>query len=112
MEQRAWQLALARVWFANSQSVELVERAKSLAEDRQRGQRIAEGLCPACYYLRVRVGGSAITRRPCGACGEPQTYASTATDVLCSPCAKSYGLCRRCGADLDYKNRRTLKRKR
>ena len=79
----------------------IIELAKLLTEDPGRKDRRKKGLCVDCYYESGRIGGAAITTRPCGCCGEEQCYGSTATDVLCLDCAKLLGLCKQCGATME-----------
>ena len=73
--------------------------AQSLQDDPQRQRRVLASMCRPCFYI-VRLAGAAITHQPCMLCDQNQTYPSTATDVLCLPCATARHLCKRCGADL------------
>ena len=79
----------------------IIELAKLLTEDLEKEKRKEESLCQVCYYDKSRIGGAAITFRPCGCCGKEQCYASTCTDVLCLDCAKELTLCKHCGALID-----------
>ena len=85
-----------------------IKSALRMQDDPDREKRIREGLCRWCYYCRGRIGGAAMTTQPCGLCGTPETYGSTATDELCLPCAKEHSLCKRCSGDREM---RTLRRK-
>lgn len=80
-------------------------RAKAVAEDTQRDERLAAHECKACFYA-TRIGGAAMTTRPCMACGQDQRYSSTATDALCLACAQEHHLCKRCGGDLELNGAR------
>jgi hypothetical protein len=81
--------------------------AKKLSSDLERDKRLDECLCLSCYYLPgSRFGGASITTRDCASCDKTMNFSSTATDLLCKPCAKENTLCLRCGADIDLKVRR------
>jgi hypothetical protein len=71
----------------------------ALRDDAQRTDRLAQQQCQPCFY-QVRMGAAAITTRPCGHCGQSQSYGSSSTDVLCMKCAVDHSACRHCGADL------------
>lgn len=90
--------------FARGWKADTLRVAERLKEDSDAEQRKAEQLCQTCYYLRKSgIAGQAITTQPCGICEENQTYSSTATDVLCKPCAEKHQLCKRCGADIKFR---------
>lgn len=72
-------------------------------------QRTEECLCTCCFYLeRYRIAGCAMTDSNCTYCGEVTHFSSTATDDFCLKCAKELKICKRCGADIDLKDRRKL----
>lgn len=73
---------------------------RKVVDDLSRESRLFKGECGACFY-GFRMGGAAMTERPCMSCASMQLYGSTSTDVLCMPCATSGGLCKHCGGDLD-----------
>lgn len=77
-----------------------IRLAKLLSEDPRRTERVAAQRCRWCYYC-TGVAGAAITTQACSLCAVDQHYASTATDLLCAPCATAHGLCRHCGGDLE-----------
>lgn len=84
-----------------------LEAAKNLASDTQKKERVEKGLCLSCFYLfKQRMGGAAITNRQCAGCETVMRFSSTATDLLCKPCANANALCCRCGADIGLKDRR------
>ena len=65
------------------------------------------GNCKYCSYINTgRIGGCAITTKPCGVCGEDMTFSNTCTDAICKRCAEKNRLCRHCGGDIELKNRR------
>jgi hypothetical protein len=79
-----------------------INTAEQLKTDAEKEQRLAAQQCRCCYYLRkVRIGGAAMTERPCGSCDTPMFFSSTATDVLCPECAQKQSLCKQCGARID-----------
>lgn len=82
-----------------------IDLALEVSTDARGKERLAAQECKACFYAG-RIGGAAITNRPCMACGETQTYGSTNTDVLCRPCASGGQLCKHCGGDVELRARR------
>lgn len=83
-----------------------LKTAQKLDCDSEAKQRLSEQLCETCYYLRKGgLAGAAVTQQPCGICHDLQTYGSTATHTLCMKCAKKYELCKRCGADIGFRER-------
>jgi hypothetical protein len=109
MKHRSWTLNLGNVEHATRLGRESLERLRKLVEDPESSARREAQECVLCYYS-ARIGGAAITERDCGGCGAPQQFMNTATDVLCRDCAKAYGLCKHCGADVALKPRRKLAR--
>lgn len=87
---------------AHSMVASWIQRAQNVIEDTAGELRKEAQLCPACFYS-VRVGGQAMTEQPCMCCNESQLYGSTATDVLCRPCAIEAELCKRCGGDIEMR---------
>ena len=85
----------------------VLKRAEEMKTDPRKVERLKRCECRACYYLNgSRIGGAAMTDRPCMCCGKVQHYSSTATDVLCMSCAEKHKLCKRCGGDVEMKVRR------
>ena len=81
--------------------------AKKLSTDEDKSERLDKCLCLSCFYLfKERMGGASITHRECAHCDTEMRFSSTATDLLCLPCATENCLCSRCGADLELKERR------
>lgn len=74
--------------------------ADDMKNDPRKDERLKRHECRACFYSS-RIGGAAMTTRPCMSCGEVVMYSSTATDVLCLECANEHALCKRCGGDLE-----------
>lgn len=82
-----------------------IKLANDVTLDARQAERIKRHECKACYY-GGRVGGGAMTEQKCMSCGKDELYSSTATDVLCMPCAEKHSLCKRCGGDLEMRARR------
>lgn len=79
-------------------------------QDPERKDRLASGECRFCFYMmRGRIGGAAMTSRPCAVCEKDVIYGSTNTDVLCLPCATEHQLCKHCGADALLRPRRVFR---
>jgi hypothetical protein len=68
----------------------------------QQTERLLKALCPCCFQTRSkRLGLAAITQRECALCDTTMRSATTATDLLCKPCAQANTLCIQCGADVE-----------
>jgi hypothetical protein len=91
--------------FAKNYAQSTVEKGLLYLADPDKKTRLE---CPTCYYLLARIGGACMTTQPCGLCGTPQTYGSTATDALCETCARRDSLCKHCGGDLHMRVRRVF----
>ena len=81
------------------------ELAAEVESDARKADRLKRHECKACFYAS-RIGGAAMTTRPCMSCGSEEMYGSTNTDVLCMGCATTHGLCKHCGGDLEMRARR------
>ena len=79
--------------------------AAEVESDARKADRLKRHECKACFYAS-RMGGAAMTTRPCMSCGSEEMYGSTNTDVLCMGCATTHGLCKHCGGDLEMRARR------
>lgn len=90
---------------SKSRMQSIIDLAMKLEHDPEKHNRVQSCLCRMCYY-GSRIGGAAITAEACMCCGEEQTYGSTNTDALCLNCAKTTGLCKHCGADIELRVRR------
>ena len=82
-----------------------VREAEAVINDSEKNKRLKQQECPACYYLRGRVGGAAMTTTECGLCGKIIHFSSTCVDVVCEDCAKRNNLCKHCGGDIECKQR-------
>lgn len=87
----------------------IAESLQYLADEKKK-EREAKGECKTCFYMRSsRIGGAAITSKPCDLCGEYMSFGSTNTDRLCLECAVKNKICKRCGGDLHMRTRRAEK---
>lgn len=106
MHQRPLLMNKANMVAATERAKRHVQRqldlAKEVAEDTRKEERLKAQLCKSCFYS-ARIGGAAMTTRPCMCCGDDEMYSSTATDVLCLDCARTHGLCKHCGGDLEMR---------
>ncbi len=112
MRQSKGKLSRSIVALSTAKGKQYVEKtivsAEKMKGDVDREKRLSEGLCLSCYYLyHSRMGGAAVTYRDCAQCDKEMVFGSTATDLLCKPCGKENGLCVRCSADIELKERRT-----
>jgi len=95
---------------AISYAESIVQKALEFLRDDRKKERLVEVECKTCFYINnQRIGGAAMTSRPCGICDMPQMYGSTATDKLCLKCALEHQLCKQCGADVLMRPRRIFK---
>jgi hypothetical protein len=81
------------------------EFSTAVLTDGRKEERLARLECKACFYPG-RIGGAAMTYRPCMSCSSRELYGSTNTDVLCAPCATAGDLCKHCGGDREMRARR------
>lgn len=104
------QIDSATIADANDSGKEYVEATIALARaflaDADKSTRRRAGLCKLCYYQSARMGGCVLTYAQCGLCDEQLSSGTTNIDVLCQSCAVENGLCKHCGADLEFVNRR------
>lgn len=111
MHQEAKEMTVEAVLDATRMSASGLSDRIALAEvardDMRRADRKQDCLCRWCfYYCQPRIGGCAMTIRPCGICGIEELYSSTATDVVCRACAIEHKICRQCGGDVELRHSR------
>lgn len=85
---------------------DVIESANAIQNDTKKEERLQQAECKACFYLRGRIGGNVMTNVDCSACGKQMHFSNTSVDTVCKDCAKKHNLCKRCGGDIDMKNRR------
>lgn len=90
---------------------QLRQDLEQLDKDSARAARIHARVCPVCYYLVHRMSGQGFTEWFCKSCGVQNLHHTTAVPMYCIPCSKRFGVCVRCGSDLELRNRRKLERK-
>lgn len=78
---------------------------KKFFADTKSEQRLKEQECVICYYS-TRLEGQAFTHSTCKSCFMPTMFSTTDIDLLCKGCAEKEGLCKHCGADINYQDRR------
>lgn len=83
------------------------EWLSNIENDPDKVNRLEKCLCKFCNYTSS-IGGAACCSRPCAFCDTPVHSGNTDVGVMCLECARKSGLCRMCGADLNYKNRRKI----
>lgn len=70
--------------------------------DEEKAIRKSKNLCKCCFYYNTsRIGGAAITTRPCAECDTEMHFGNTCTDIFCDKCANKLNLCKHCGAKMD-----------
>lgn len=108
-------LNLGQVNYATTRSSDTKDlyayKALSIFTDPERKERLQSFNCVVCFYIHSnRTAGQAITPWECQGCDAPQAWSNTAVPKLCIVCAKKYGLCRSCLADLELRPRQKLER--
>lgn len=115
MEQSAKKIDNTTVQWATDMAIhyskERIESSLRFMADKEKKERVAKGECAFCFYMRnERIGGAAMTSRPCGVCGKDQMYGSTNTDEICLDCSKEHQLCKYCGGDIHMRARRKFEK--
>lgn len=106
MEQPQRKLTLEGIQWATNRSKDRCEdypaKALAMLTDSERKKRTTEAQeCKCCYYLNTgRIGGAAITHKPCDLCGKEMAFGSTCTDRICKECSRENELCTFCGGDI------------
>lgn len=75
-----------------------LDRADQARQDARRDARLRRPECRACFYLMAppeRASGN------CAGCNGLLAF----NEAFCSRCAAHRSVCRRCGADLEFKKR-------
>jgi len=69
--------------------------------------RRSEFECAVCFYLRRggMIVGHGFTRFECAACHQESEHPNTGVPRLCLKCAQEHKVCRRCGADVELRDR-------
>jgi hypothetical protein len=96
---------IAATELSKMRRVAIEQAAHQVMFDPDKEARLAAQQCRTCFY-GGKLGGAAITTRPCAACLVDQRYASTYTDALCLPCAATHNLCKHCMGDSETRTGR------
>jgi hypothetical protein len=84
-----------------------LELADNLNNDPNNKDRLKENLCLVCYYRTGGLTTNAFIHTNCRSCNTSLHFAgSSSVEELCLPCAKEHKLCVKCGADIEYKERK------
>lgn len=83
-----------------------LQLAKNLQEDPQKQERIKNCKCLVCWYRSGGMHTNAFVYTNCKSCNKDLQFATSNTDEVCIDCAKEHKLCKHCGADIEYKERR------
>jgi len=87
-----------------------IKHADWYQNDPDNDDRLEKQQCRACFYTTGKLGGAAMTERPCGECRTDMLFGSTATDALCKRCAEKLELCKECGGDIHDRPKRRIER--
>jgi len=102
-------ISKSSIEWANSSNKEAIkyftELASQYAKDLDKKSRKADNQCKKCYYGQ-KVATQAFTDRQCGLCDTTCKSNNGRCPVLCDKCSNKLGLCKYCGADQEYVNRR------
>jgi len=104
--QRIDRVYIERVNGEHKMRIEMYRRMLDrIQNDPNKQERLESQECVMCYGV-PRIGGTSVTKRQCAFCKEMVSSCNTNVNVLCGGCAKTAGLCRHCGADIELTNRR------
>lgn len=96
---------MIRVKLATTRSKTLYEgflaRADQACQDTHQADRLHRPECKACFYILSPQAPA--TDSHCHVCKVALPF----KDEFCSACARQRSLCRRCGADLEFRKRGT-----
>ncbi|MBM5783156.1 MAG: hypothetical protein FJ368_07055 [Pelagibacterales bacterium] len=83
-----------------------LQLAKNLQEDPQKQERIKNCTCLVCWYRSGGMHTNSFVHTNCKSCNKDLQFVNSNTDEVCIDCAKEHKLCKHCGADIEYKERR------
>jgi len=101
------ELDLIEVLRTTSNQKEWFERQVAMVNDVRKTGRQNKQECQVCFYS-MKVGGAAMTSSKCGICQTILSFGSTNVDRVCMNCATKHRLCKHCGGDIEFKQRRKL----
>lgn len=86
------------------------KRVDDCKKDARKVERLRQYECKWCFYFRGdRIAGQAFTDYTCGVCRKECSWSNTAVPAICPECTMRLKICRRCGADLNYRKRKERK---
>jgi hypothetical protein len=96
-----------RTFYARKSIEKLTKALEYIASDPQAAVRRSEHECPVCYYLErgSKIVGHGFTTYTCQECEKEHRHPNTGVPRLCRECAEAKRVCRRCGADIELKER-------
>ena len=88
----------------------ILELADDLRSDPSKKERKEQNLCLICFYQSRGMHTNAFVTTDCKVCGKEMFFVNSDIDKIGLECAKKYQLCKHCGCDIEYKERRNNKR--
>lgn len=86
-----------------------IQLAKDLQNDPENKNRLSESECLVCYYGQRGMHTNAFVYTNCQCCNKELQFVNSDTDKTCLECAINHKLCKHCGSDIQYKNRRKIR---
>ena len=94
-------------YFMKEHGEQDVKDAAAYIIDATKEKRLKSHECKTCYYLRGGgMAGQSMWSWNCGVCGEDQLHHNTSTPKVCHKCCDQWGLCQRCGGDIEQRKRK------
>jgi hypothetical protein len=83
-----------------------IELAKNLQEDPDKRKRLVAKECIVCYYKSRGMHTNSCVSTNCKSCNKKMQFGNSDIDEICIDCAAKHKLCKHCGADFEYKERK------
>jgi len=93
-------------WGKSDYVKQTIELAENLQKDPDKKERLKASECIVCWYRGGGMVTNACVHTSCKSCNKELWFGNSNTDEICIDCAKEHKLCKHCGADLEYKERR------
>lgn len=100
-------LTLSKVQEQTCSNRRAIDDMRILLEDRAHDIRVDNNVCQLCYYTSRQATNMSV-RTNCQLCEVDMLFGNSNTNKLCKDCAIKYRLCKRCGGDMELKDRRKL----
>ena len=98
-------------FYAKQEASKLIESVSNFQTDLHKENRKKLQQCKRCFYLRNgTIACQAFCDQDCGICSKTMSFSSSDTNIVCDSCAASHNLCAKCGADMDLKPLKPLKK--